>query len=135
MTSGLTALLRRPRFHSMKLALSRPGRLRRRSSGLYCPMRTELVALKAGRGWCNEFRRDRTFDAKVQNCVDFALACLIDVPAADLADRVELLGTACPPQRDCRTLIEHPAHRSASTDLSKRCREKPRSSSAAARYC
>jgi hypothetical protein len=33
-----------------------------------------------------------------------------DMPAVDVTDRVELVGTARPPERDARALVEHPTH-------------------------
>jgi hypothetical protein len=56
-------------------------------------------------------RRYRFDNAAFKDRVDFAPRPIVDVPAIDVADRIELPWMASAPQRDRRSLIEHPSHR------------------------
>ncbi len=42
--------------------------------------------------------------------IDLAAARLIDVPALDLLQRVELLGRRAPPESNRRSLVENPSY-------------------------
>ena len=59
---------------------------------------------------CHERWRDGIRNGLREDRIDLAAARLIDVPALDLLQRVELLGRRAPPERNRRSLVENPSY-------------------------
>jgi hypothetical protein len=85
-------------------------------------------------GLGHELRASRVGNRRREDALDFPHRRFIERPARYLAHRIEVLRSACSPERDRGPLVEDPAHREQQDVFSKIFSREASSSETAARY-